>query len=254
MRDAERPASTYDGAAVEALRVGLGVPALHAFDLVPSTLDVAHALGQAGSPGGTLVLADRQTRGRGRAGRTWHSPARTGLWITLLERPADAARLQVLTIRLGLAAADVLDPFAGQLVRVKWPNDLHVEDGKLAGVLVEARWRGPVLDWLAVGVGVNIGTPAGVPGAAGLTPGTRRIDVLADLVPALRAAVARPEETLAADELRAYEARDVARGRACVEPVEGIVRRISPRAELVIATAAGDVASSAGSLVFREGA
>ena len=254
MADIERGGSSFDGLTVDELRVGLGVPELHLFDVVPSTLDVAHRLALAGAPAGTVVIAERQTRGRGRAGRPWESPPRSGLWLTLLERPADASRLQVLTLRLGLAAARVLDRFATEPVLVKWPNDLHVHGGKVAGVLVEARWRGSAIDWSAIGVGVNVVAPAGVPGAAGLAPGTRRVDVLARLVPALRAAAARPEETLNDDELRTYEARDLARGRACVAPVEGIVRRISPRAELVVATRAGDVSASAGSLVFREGA
>jgi BirA family biotin operon repressor/biotin-[acetyl-CoA-carboxylase] ligase len=250
--DGGRPASTFDGVAPDVLRARLGVPELHVFDTVGSTLDVAHRLAQHGSPAGTFIVSDRQTRGRGRSGRAWESPAGSGLWITLLERPADAARLQVLTLRLGLAAAAALDPFAGELVRVKWPNDLHVGAGKVAGVLVEARWHGPSLDWLAIGVGVNVIAPRTAAGAAGLAPGTTRLAVLDGLVPALRAAAASAGHTLTDDEMRAYERRDLARGRACIAPVEGIVRSINSSAELVVATSRGNVTTSTGSLVFRE--
>jgi BirA family biotin operon repressor/biotin-[acetyl-CoA-carboxylase] ligase len=249
----DRPAAAFDGVPLDGLRDRLGLPQLHLYEVVASTLDVAHRLGQAGAPAGAGVLADRQTRGRGRAGRSWSSPAGSGLWLTLLERPSDASRLQVLTLRLGLAIADVLDAFTESPVRLKWPNDLHTDRGKVAGVLVEARWRGASLDWLALGVGVNIIPPPGVPGASGLAAGTERLAVLERLVPALRAAAGRPDERLSAEELRAYDRRDLARGRACVAPVEGVVRRIGPRAELVVATSAGDVSATAGSLVFREG-
>src|SRR5687768_15291413 len=176
--DGERAAASDDGIECEVLRRRLGLAELHLFEVVGSTLDVAHGLGQSGSPAGTLVISDHQTRGRGRAGRRWASPARGGVWLTLLDRPSDATRLQVLTLRLGLAAAAVLDSFAGEAVRVKWPNDLHVNGGKLAGLLVEARWRGSSLDWLAIGVGVNVVPPPGVRGAAGLLPGTDRVAVL----------------------------------------------------------------------------
>jgi len=231
------------------LALELGVPRVELRDVVPSTLDVAHALAEGGAPGGTLVLANRQTAGRGRGGRRWASPAGAGVWLTLVERPDDASALEVLSLRLGLRAARALDRFADRPVALKWPNDLYVGGRKLAGTLAEARWRDGGIEWVAVGFGVNVAVPAEVPAAAGLVAGTRRIEVLAALVPALRAAAAA-RGPLVPRELDAYAERDLARGRACVSPAAGRVEGITGSGELLVATAAGPVALRGGSLVF----
>src|SRR5690606_31208987 len=84
--EARDSGARYDGVPAAALAARLGVPRCVALDVTGSALDVAHALGEAGAPAGTLVLADRQTAGRGRLGRRWESPAGTGIWLTLLER------------------------------------------------------------------------------------------------------------------------------------------------------------------------
>ncbi|HYD54232.1 MAG TPA: biotin--[acetyl-CoA-carboxylase] ligase, partial [Gemmatimonadaceae bacterium] len=131
----------YDGIDRETLAARLGVPRLALFAEVTSTQDVANALAGDGTPAGTLVLADAQLAGRGRHGRRWASEAGAGIWLTLVERPTDAAALEVLSLRLGLEAARVLDGWADAPVRLKWPNDLLVGEAKLAGILVEVRWR-----------------------------------------------------------------------------------------------------------------
>lgn len=234
------------------LAVRLGVPRVAAFDRVGSTLDVAHALAAEGAPGGTLVIAEEQTAGRGRMGRVWRSAPGSGIWLTLVERPRDAEALDVLSLRLGLQAVEALDPFAGERVGLKWPNDLYLEAGKLAGVLVEARWRDARLDWIAIGFGLNVVPPVGVAGA-GLLPGTDRLEVLEALVPALRAAAAATGH-LGADELAAFAARDVARGRRIVAPVQGVVAGIEQGGALLVDTTAGRERVRAGSLIFAEDA
>ncbi len=241
----------YDGATTAELSARLGVPRCVALDVTSSALDVAHALGEAGAPAGTLVLADRQTAGRGRQGRRWESPAGTGIWLTLLERTVDEAAIGVLAIRVGLAAATVLDDFAPEPVRLKWPNDLQVGGGKLAGVLCEARWQGARLGWVAIGIGINVSSAAHE-GAAVLRPGVTRLEVLDALVPALRDAAARRGE-LARGELDAYAARDAARGRRCAEPIEGVVAGVAPDGALMVATADGTTRlAHGGSLIFAE--
>lgn len=246
------PADRFDGVHASVLRERLRVPAVHLFASAGSALDIAHRLAARGAAHGTLVLADAQASGRGRGGKRWASPAGTGLWLTLIARPASADSIRVLTVRLGLAAAVALDPFAAQPVRLKWPNDLYVGAGKLAGVLVEARWRGATLEWLAIGLGVNVVVPPNTPRAAGLLPATQRVAVLAVLVPALTAAVARLDGVLDDDELRAYASRDLVVGRQADAPARGIVLGINRAAELLMATSAGDVALSSGSLVLSE--
>ena len=240
----------FDGITADELAARLDLPRVVLLDSVSSTLDVAHALGAEQAPAGTLVLADTQTAGRGRGGHQWSSPAGRGLWLTLLERPADVGALQVLAIRLGTRAARVLDRFAPDVVRLKWPNDLMLEGRKLGGILVEARWREGRPEWAAVGFGLNVVAPADVP-AAGLRPGTSRLDVLAELVPALRAA-ATARGALAPGEIEAYAERDWARGRRCRQPTAGVVQGIDRDGALVVATGGIDVSCRVGSLVFEE--
>ncbi|MFL5577064.1 MAG: biotin--[acetyl-CoA-carboxylase] ligase [Gemmatimonadaceae bacterium] len=249
---ASRVGASYDGWSEAALAAELALPRVALFDATPSTMDAAHELAAAGAPAGTLVLADRQTAGRGRAGKGWSSPAGSGVWMTLVERPRDAAMLEVLSLRLGLRAAPVLERWAPAPVRLKWPNDLYVGGRKLAGVLVEARWREDRPEWVAVGVGVNVVAPPDVTTAAGLEPGTRRVELLAELVPALRAA-AFSTGALGERELAAFAERDLARGRRARLPVPGVVRGIDARGALLVEGAGGVVEEvRGGSLVFEE--
>jgi BirA family biotin operon repressor/biotin-[acetyl-CoA-carboxylase] ligase len=243
-------APRYDGRAADELAAMLGVPGVVLFDRVGSTLDVAHERAAAGAPAGTLVLADEQTAGRGRHGRSWVSEPGAGIWLTLVERPSDAAAVAVLSLRLGLHAARALERLAPGPVGLKWPNDLYVSGRKLAGILVEARWRQGALDWIAVGFGINVQAPRAMPAGA-LRPGVRRLEALQALVPALRAAAAAVG-TLAPAELAAYAARDIARGRGCREPVAGTVAGIDATGALLVETDVGMQAARAGSLVLVE--
>ena len=239
----------YDGADAPAIARLCGVPRVELLDVTTSTLDVAHTLAAAGAPAGTLVLADRQTAGRGRAGKAWASEGGTGIWLTLIERPNDPATVGVLALRIGLALAPALDPFADATVRLKWPNDLWVGERKVAGVLAEARWRAGAIEWVAIGIGINVRAPDGITDATGLGAGAMRLDVLRAVVPAVRGAVARQGD-LTADELAVYASRDLAVGRAVVEPVVGKVLGIARDGALTVQTGAGPARIHSGSLVF----
>lgn len=241
----------YDGLDAHTLAQRLGVPRASVHDEVTSTLDIAHELAATGAPAGTIVLADAQTAGRGRHGRTWRSMPGAGIWLTVIERPIDAEELDVLPLRVGIALAPALDAFAAGPVSLKWPNDLYVERGKLAGVLTEARWRGERLEWIAIGVGINVQAPAEEL-AAGLASGTQRLDVLDAVVPAIRDAAARRGE-LTEQELATFAARDRAVGRVCVAPVAGVVCGIDSGGALVVAVGSGVVAVRSGSLVLKAG-
>ncbi|MBC7791158.1 MAG: biotin--[acetyl-CoA-carboxylase] ligase [Anaerolineae bacterium] len=241
---------SYEGHSADDLRAILRVPRLELRDVVASTLDLAHELARSGAPAGTLVLADAQTEGRGRGGRAWTSEAGSGIWLTLLER-CNRGSADLVSIRLGLLVAQAIDIYAGGTVLLKWPNDLYVEGGKLAGILVESRWRGDQIEWMAIGMGINLRAPAGVPGARGLRPGTSRIDVLRAIVPAMRAAAAAAGP-LSEEEMRNLETRDMARGRRCSQPASGRVCGISADGTLAIHSAAGVVLAHAGSLVLED--
>ena len=229
----------------------LDLPRVEILSSVGSTMDVAHALAAEGAPAGTVVLADEQTAGRGRSGKAWRSRAGTGIWMTLLERPNDVEALGVLSIRLGLKAAPILQRYVDEPVRLKWPNDLLTERGKLAGILVETRWREGQVDWVAIGIGVNISLPDEETEGASLRDGTRRLDVLAELLPAVRAA-ARARGALSAAELERWAARDAAAGRWCRSPVPGRVQGLASDGSLIIERDGETALARAGSLVLEE--
>ncbi|MGH7607785.1 MAG: biotin--[acetyl-CoA-carboxylase] ligase, partial [Gemmatimonadales bacterium] len=123
-----------------------GVPRCAVFGRIGSSLDAVHELGAAGAPSGTIVIAAEQTAGRGRDGRLWQSPP-GGVWLGMLLRHA-APAAGVLSLRMGLVVADVVDELLGaDRARLKWPNDVLVGDRKVAGVLAEARWHGGAPQW-----------------------------------------------------------------------------------------------------------
>lgn len=121
-----------------------------------STNDDARRLAIGGAPEGTVVLAERQSAGRGRLGRNWDSPERVGLYLSVLLRPADPIdRIGRYPIAAAVAVCAACRAFAGDRVVLKWPNDVLTDQGKLAGVLAEMR-RGTSGTDLVLGVGVNV--------------------------------------------------------------------------------------------------
>lgn len=229
-----------------------GAPRALLFDEVSSTMDVAHQAAAKGAPAGTLVLAERQLSGRGRGGRAWRSEPHAGIWLTLIERPWDGVPVELLSVRAGLALAPALDRFATAPVGLKWPNDLHVNGRKLAGILIEARWRDGKPEWAALGVGINLAPPADLEEATGLRAGVTAPEVLAVVVPALRRAATR-RGSLSAAELESFARRDVSAGKRCSEPARGTARGINERGELLVESADGLTPHRSGSLVLEAG-
>jgi BirA family biotin operon repressor/biotin-[acetyl-CoA-carboxylase] ligase len=239
---------TWFGHSGDVLARALAVPLVVAVRRVDSTMDVAHGLAADGAAAGSIVLAEEQFAGRGRNGRAWTSPAGSGIWMTLIERPRRDDGIDVLSLRLGLHLAPVLERWSPGPVRLKWPNDLYIARRKLAGVLVEARWRGDRLDWVAIGLGVNLRPPAEVPEAIGLEGGEPE-QVLSEIVPAARAA-AFATGPLREAELAEFAARDLAIGQQVLAPGAGLVRGISESGELLLEASGVVTRYRAGSLVF----
>ena len=231
-----------DGVPAARLAQRWGVPQCGVFQRLPSSLDAIHDLGSRGAPAGTVVLAEEQTAGRGRDGRTWHSGA-GGVWLGMLFRPAQTD-LSAFSLRAGLVVADVVDEQAGRtLARLKWPNDVVVGDRgrKLAGILCEGRWQGEALQWLALGIGVNVANPippALADRAATLTefvPAVRRLDVLDGLVPALTRLAAHGLRLTDA-ECAAFAERDWLRGRQLRTPLFGRAAGVRADGALLVDT------------------
>jgi BirA family biotin operon repressor/biotin-[acetyl-CoA-carboxylase] ligase len=136
--------------------VAFGMP-LSVLSTTASTNDDAKRAGQQGWPSGAAFVADSQSAGRGRLGRTWHSPPGQNLYLSFLLRPRlepRAARL--LTLAAGLAVRDAIAPLLPECaVGIKWPNDVYVDGRKLSGILAEAQLAG-AQGFVVVGIGVNV--------------------------------------------------------------------------------------------------
>jgi len=126
---------------------------IHYLSETTSTNDVAMQLTREGAPGGTLVISDYQSAGRGRRGARWCAPAESSVLCSLLLRPEKPMPPAHLAILSGVGAANALQ---GQQypVKVKWPNDLLLHDRKVAGILVET-----LPDAVVIGVGINCTVP-----------------------------------------------------------------------------------------------
>ena len=160
---------------------------LIALDRVGSTNDEAARLAGAGAPEGTLVVADSQTTGRGRSGRSWFSPPGAGLYVSVVLRPLDPGAppgtvewVRLVTLAAGVGVAEGIRASTALPIELKWPNDVGITDGpgpraadrrwrKLAGVLAEAAAVGRAIQHVIVGIGVNVGQasfPSALAGAA----------------------------------------------------------------------------------------
>ena len=172
--------------------------------------------------------------------------------MTVIERVVDPHALPVLSLRVGLALSDALVPYVDGALRLKWPNDVFLDGGKLAGILVETRWRGAIPDWIAIGIGINLRLPASITGAATLRTDVSRDAVLSRVVPRVRDAVARPG-LLTTDEVAAWDAHDLSRGRLVHEPASGRADGIAADGSLRVKDSAGVVGLyRSGSLRFVE--
>jgi BirA family biotin operon repressor/biotin-[acetyl-CoA-carboxylase] ligase len=234
-------------------------------DTVASTNDVARDLAEAGREAGLVVTAQQQTNGRGRRGRGWASPP-GNLYASLILRPGrpmvEVASLSLVT---ALALAEAIEALSGGRLRprVKWPNDVLVDDAKLAGILLEgcADAAGGCR-WLVVGTGVNVawspGIAAGYPttdlAAHGLAVHPDR--VLAGLLAVLATALPRWEASGFAPFRTAWLDRAAGLGRPIrlavgEDAVEGVFLDLDARGAVRVRHASGAVASyAAGELVL----
>jgi BirA family biotin operon repressor/biotin-[acetyl-CoA-carboxylase] ligase len=139
------------------LRGNLFGKRVYHFFKTESTNRVALALGHGGEPEGALVLAEEQTAGRGRAGRSWHSERATGIYVTVLLRPKLApVQAPLLTMMAGLSAHAAVEATTGLPVDLKWPNDLLVRGKKLGGILTEMHAEPGQVRFVIVGIGLNV--------------------------------------------------------------------------------------------------
>jgi BirA family transcriptional regulator, biotin operon repressor / biotin---[acetyl-CoA-carboxylase] ligase len=136
----------------------IGGPFLH-HEEVASTHAEARALAIDGASEGTVVVAESQTAGRGRLGRHWLSPAGQGLLVSVVLRPPlPMSDVHLLTLVVACAAARAIESMTGVPIDIKWPNDLISGDRKVGGILLEIGGTQDVVEWVVVGIGINVNT------------------------------------------------------------------------------------------------
>jgi BirA family transcriptional regulator, biotin operon repressor / biotin---[acetyl-CoA-carboxylase] ligase len=137
---------------------------LHCFDELASTNDRAKVLAEEGAVHGEVVIAESQTAGRGRRGRSWSSPPRQNLYLSAVLRPQlSPQRAAELTLTAAVATCDVIRQ-AGVEAAIKWPNDVMIRGRKLAGILTEMGADSQAVHWVVLGIGVNLNVdPAAFP-------------------------------------------------------------------------------------------
>ena len=228
-----------------------------------STNDDARSLARAGAGEGTVVLASRQTAGRGRLGRTWESPDGGAYFSMVLRPPVSPAEVASLALAVALGIAEGLESL-GCDPSVKWPNDVLIHDGKVAGVLLEMAAESDRVDWVVAGVGVNVCRPmlrgSGVSTAAYLREsiGASVPEVVAALLDGIASAYGRWLDG-GFESLRAgYESRLTLAG----SPVrvsnldgsviaEGIAHGVDEQGRLLVESERGVVAVTAGEVTLR---
>jgi BirA family biotin operon repressor/biotin-[acetyl-CoA-carboxylase] ligase len=134
---------------------------LRLLDVVASTQDELRLLAEEGAPEGTLVIAEQQTSGRGRMGRSWISPAGKGIWMSLLLRPpVPLPHTPQLTLLAAVALSRAITRVVPVTIGIKWPNDLLVDGKKISGILLESAAEDERLLYVVVGMGISVNLDA----------------------------------------------------------------------------------------------
>ena len=130
---------------------------IYCFDSIDSTNTKAKELAEAGHPSGTLVVADQQTLGRGRRGRSWESPAGTGIFMTLMLKPdINPNNASMLTLVAAMATARAITEVTGEAAQIKWPNDIVMNGKKVVGIVTEMSAQFDYINHIVVGIGINV--------------------------------------------------------------------------------------------------
>jgi BirA family transcriptional regulator, biotin operon repressor / biotin---[acetyl-CoA-carboxylase] ligase len=247
-----------DQASLKEILAGLPLGPVLYYERTSSTNDEAGRWVENGAPDLALVVADEQTAGRGRLGRSWHTPPASALAFTLVLKNAPQEEILPYTALGALAVSAALGKHFALRPQIKWPNDVLVDGRKLAGVLVEAYWRGEQLQALVLGIGINV-APESVPPEADLqfpatsveTSLSRPVDrwvLLKQVLQALldwRPLVGEPEFIQAWEDQLAFRGEWVRVSGAGSEPTglpeRGRVDGLNPDGTLRLRTADGKV-------------
>lgn len=135
----------------------------HVFGELDSTNSEAYRMAQEGGEEGEVVIADRQLRGRGRLGRRWLSPPGVNLYVSIILRPPILVRnAPLITLMAAVAAAKATEGISGLQPRIKWPNDLLINNKKVAGLLNEMKGNADKVEFVVLGIGINVNMTLGM--------------------------------------------------------------------------------------------
>lgn len=127
------------------------------FDSIDSTNTYAKKIASEGCYEGTVVIADRQTAGRGRLGRQWDSRGGKGIWMSVVLRPhIPLADIQIITLAASIAVVDAIKEATGLDTGIKWPNDVVLDGKKVCGILTEVGSEIDCINYLVLGIGINV--------------------------------------------------------------------------------------------------
>ncbi len=130
---------------------------VYAYKSVQSTNTIASQLADAKAPEGSIVVAESQTKGRGRLGREWHSPVGTGIYLSIILYPKiDPVKAPGLSVMTAVSLAETIAAYKPKTVHIKWPNDCLVNGRKVAGILTELSAEIGHTNYVVVGVGINV--------------------------------------------------------------------------------------------------
>jgi BirA family biotin operon repressor/biotin-[acetyl-CoA-carboxylase] ligase len=151
----------------------LPIPDVRYFNTIGSTNDQALTWAEAGAADGSLVIADQQTKGRGRLGRSWVTNPGAALAFSIILRPSDEeiAHLGLFSPLAGLAVCLALQNLHLP-AEIKWPNDVLLARRKTCGILAESTWQGEQLQGVVIGIGINVASSSVPPAAEVLFPAT----------------------------------------------------------------------------------
>lgn len=128
---------------------------------IDSTNDTAYSLAEKGVKEGMVIVAEEQAKGKGRHGRVWLSPAKGGIYMSCILRPQIAPNeIPKITLLVAVAVAQAIRKLSGLDAMIKWPNDILIDGRKLCGILTEMKAEQDRVDFVIVGIGVNVTTPA----------------------------------------------------------------------------------------------
>lgn len=140
----------------------LGIEIIH-FGEIDSTNNYAKQIANNGCRHGTVVVADKQTAGRGRVGRIWQSNNSEGLWFSVVLRPElEPEKIQIITLAASVAVVEAIRETQGIVCGIKWPNDIIIKGSKLGGILTELSAEPGHVNYVILGIGINVNQGAEV--------------------------------------------------------------------------------------------